>query len=173
MGIYKNWKVYSTLIAEKRPQFCEEHVIPYFTVVGISCKGLSPSTIVGRIADLQRLFQDADALQKPNQHAGEGVTEEDIAKGIDTWDSDISTPALLQPTITDKEVEELEESDFSMMTNCHRREGISTADEGRDCVEDSEEAEGILSILGAAGKGSAVNQEASQGAQGQKQVLVQ
>nr|KIR86221.1 hypothetical protein I308_03165 [Cryptococcus tetragattii IND107] len=87
MGIYQNRKVYSTLIAEKRPQFCEEHGIPYFTAVGVSCKGLSPSPIVGRIADLQKLFQDANALQKPNQLTGEGVTEEDIAKGNDTRDS--------------------------------------------------------------------------------------
>lgn len=32
------------------------------------------------------MFQDADAFQKPNQLTGEGVTEEDIAKGNDTWD---------------------------------------------------------------------------------------
>ncbi|KIR77800.1 hypothetical protein I306_05198 [Cryptococcus gattii EJB2] len=157
MGIYENWKVYSTLIAEKRPQFCEEHVIPYFTEVGISCIGLSPSAIVGRIADLQKLFQDADALQKPNQHTGESVTEEDIAKGIDTWDSDASTPALLQQAISNKEAEELGESDLSMMTNCLMSEDIFTADEGGDCVEDGKEADDILSILGLAGKGSAAN----------------
>lgn len=52
MDIYENWKVYSTLIAEKRPQFCEEHVIPYFTGVGIGCKGLSPSAIVGRVSPI-------------------------------------------------------------------------------------------------------------------------
>lgn len=52
MGIYENWKVYSTLIAEKRPQFCKEHVISYFTAVGINCKGLSPSVIVGRVSSI-------------------------------------------------------------------------------------------------------------------------
>ncbi|KAL0255788.1 hypothetical protein I308_100595 [Cryptococcus tetragattii IND107] len=145
MGIYENWKVYSTLIAGKRPQFCEEHVIPYFTEVGISCKGLSPSAIVGRI------FRD-----------WEGVTEEDIAKGIDTWDKKLRSVCpyyhvlkatlgitnadltdgnrlhdlfdnSLYPcpaTIADKEAEELGESDFFMTTDCRMSEDISTADEG-------------------------------------------
>lgn len=43
--------MYSTLIAEKRPQFSDEHVIPY-TAVGISCEGLSPSAIVGRLSPI-------------------------------------------------------------------------------------------------------------------------
>ncbi|KJD99473.1 hypothetical protein I311_06960 [Cryptococcus gattii NT-10] len=75
----------------------------------------------------------------------EGVTEEDIAKGIDTWDKKLHS--LLQQAIGNKEAEELGEPLF-MTINCHMNEDISTADEGGDCVED----------------------EASQGAQGQRQV---
>ncbi|KIR24730.1 hypothetical protein I309_06457, partial [Cryptococcus deuterogattii LA55] len=61
MGIYENWKVYSTLIAEKRPQFCKEHVISYFTAVGINCKGLSPSVIVGR--DISTADEGGDCVE--------------------------------------------------------------------------------------------------------------
>nr|KIR84640.1 hypothetical protein I308_05228 [Cryptococcus tetragattii IND107] len=135
----------------------------------------------------------------------EGVTEEDIAKGIDTWDicpyyhvlsanpgtasadltdgnrphdlfdNGISTPALLQQAIGNKEAEELGEPDLPMTINCLMNEDISTADEGGDCVEDDEEAEGILSILGATGKGSAANAKKLEKAkaQGQRQVSAQ
>ncbi|KIR53139.1 hypothetical protein I315_04175 [Cryptococcus gattii Ru294] len=132
--------MYSTLIAEKRPQFCKEHVIPYFTAVGISCKGLSSSAIVGRIADLQRLFQDADALQKPNQHTGKVWLKKILQRAL-------TLGILLQQAIGNKEAEELGEPLF-MTINCLMNEDISTADERGDCVED----------------------EASQGAQGQRQV---
>lgn len=51
MGIYENWKVlYSN--SREEAQFCEEHVIPYFTAADISCKGLSPSAIVGRVSSI-------------------------------------------------------------------------------------------------------------------------
>ncbi|KAE8543713.1 hypothetical protein D1P53_000429 [Cryptococcus gattii VGV] len=153
MDIYENWKVYSTLIAEKRPQFCEEHVIPYFTGVGIGCKGLSPSAIVGRIADLQKLSQDADALQKPDQLTGEGVTEGDIAKGNDTWDTTLGTT---NADLTDgNRLHDL--FDNGVSTSALLQRDISIADKGGDRVEDGEEAKSILPILRAAGKGTAVN----------------
>ncbi|KIR63888.1 hypothetical protein I314_02669 [Cryptococcus bacillisporus CA1873] len=89
-----------------------------------------------------------------------GTTNADLTGGNrlhDLFDNGVSTPALLQRAITNKRVEELGKSDLSMTSNCLMSEDISIADEGGDRVEDGKEAESILPILRAAGKGSAIN----------------
>ncbi|KAE8537980.1 hypothetical protein D1P53_006047 [Cryptococcus gattii VGV] len=68
-----------------------------------------------------------------------GTTNADLTDGNrvhNLFDNGISTPALLQQAIGNKEAEELGEPDLFMTINHLMNEDISSADEGGDCVED-------------------------------------
>ncbi|ODN76980.1 hypothetical protein L202_05543 [Cryptococcus amylolentus CBS 6039] len=85
MSVPENWAAY--LDSNNRAKFAADVIYKWLSEKKIkNFEKAKASGVQDRIQKIKKVFDEALALQKPT---GEGVTEDDLARGIKTWEDPV------------------------------------------------------------------------------------